>query len=359
MTKLKLSKYFNNIDFKFDIIRISVSIIISLMIAMGIIFLVSKVPLDAIKYLFLGPLESKRRFMNVIELMIPLTFTGLSVTIMFKTKQFNMISEGVFYISGVIASVLAITLPMPSIIHPFFIIFVSGLIGGLIATIPSLIKLKWDSSELVSSLMLNFILFNLGLFVINNYFRDINAGSMASWKFLSTATLPNIFRGTRLHLGIFIAIFIYIASCFFINKTGYGYKLRVTGQNILFAKYSGMKTSLIILLSQFIGGFVASIGGATEILGMYDRFKWQELTGYGFDGIIVAILSKENPIFVPISAFFLAYLRIGADKMGGATDITFEIVSILQGIIIMLIAAKRFLSTYRQKMVEKEAKLHG
>ena len=86
---------------------------------------------------------------------------------------------------------------------------------------------------------------------------------------------------------------------------------------------------------------------------MYDRFQWQSLPGYGFDGIGVAILEKNKPHYIPIAAFFLAYLKIGADKMATSTDVTAEMVSIIQGVIIMLAAAQAFLSKWRQKALIK------
>lgn len=359
MPKIKTKRFKLGEDFKFEAIRTSVAVAIAIALALVIILSVSEQPMFALQKLFLGPLESTRRFANVIELMIPLTFTGLAVTVMFKANQFNMISEGVFYIGGVLASIIAIKLPLPGMIHQSFAILIAAFIGGLIAMIPSLIKLKWDASELVSSLMMNFILFNLGLYVINNYFRDISAGAMASLKFAPTAMLSNLLSGTRIHFGVIIAIIATILVHLFVNKTKWGYDLTVTGENSEFAKYSGIKTSIVILYSQFIGGFLASMGGAVEVLGMYDRFKWQDLTNYGFDGIIVAILAKEKPILVPVAAFFLAYLRIGADRMGSASDVTYEIVAILQGIIIMLVAAKSFMAKYRQRMIVKGARQNG
>jgi general nucleoside transport system permease protein len=104
-----------------------------------------------------------------------------------------------------------------------------------------------------------------------------------------------------------------------------------------------------------IGGFIAGMGGSIEVLGMYTRFSWQALPGYGWDGVIVAILARNNPLFVPVAAFFLAYLRIGADIMARYSDVPNEFVALIQGTIIILIAASSFLETYRHKLVFKEA----
>jgi len=139
------------------------------------------------------------------------------------------------------------------------------------------------------------------------------------------------------------------------KKTRWGYRIRLTGANAKFAQYSGIDTNAVIVYSQVIGGFIAGLGGSIEILGMYTRFSWQTLPGYGWDGVIVAILARNNPIFVPVAAFFLAYLRIGADIMSRYSDVPNEFVTLIQGTIIILIAASSFLAKYRHRMVFKEA----
>lgn len=346
-----------DIESRFEVIRFLLAIALSIGLAFIIIFFVSKMPFEAIRKLFFGPLESVRRFGNVIELTIPLTFTGLAVAVMFQANQFNMGAEGSFYIGGVVATMAALSFSFAKVLHPFVILLLAGIAGGIICAIPAILKIKWNASELVSSLMLNYVFFNLGIYIINNKFRDANAGAMASLRFPDTALLGKIIPRTRIHAGLFIVIVAVIVVYLFLYHTKRGYALRMTGLNMEFANYSGLKTGAVILYSQFIGGFIAGVGGATEMIGMYDRFTWQQLTNYGFDGIIVAILAKQNPIFVPVAAFFLAYLRIGADRMGSGTDVSYEMVSIIQGVIIMLIAAQAFLSKYRQKMIVKGANI--
>jgi simple sugar transport system permease protein len=150
-----------------------------------------------------------------------------------------------------------------------------------------------------------------------------------------------------------------ILTVIFMRRTTWGYALVQTGRSPGFASYSGINTPLVLIYSQLIGGFIAGIGGSVEVLGMYDRFQWQNLMGYGFDGVIVAILAKNKPQLIPVAAFFLAYIRIGADRMSTATDVTSEMISIIQGIIIMLVAAQAFMSRQRQKMLVKEIRSHG
>ena len=108
----------------------------------------------------------------------------------------------------------------------------------------------------------------------------------------------------------------------FLYKTKIGYELRLTGENEKFAKYSGVNIVKVVLISQLLGGFIAGMGGGVEMLSpMFSRYTWTALLGYGWDAIIISTLSKKNPLYIPLSAFFLAYLRVGAFLMSSVSDV--------------------------------------
>jgi simple sugar transport system permease protein len=344
------------IETRFELLRFSAAAAIAVLLSFVIILLVSKEPFAALRNLFLGPLSSGRRFGNVIELAITLTFAGLAVSVMFSANQFNMGAEGSFYAAGAAAAMVALGVPLPPVIHPLAAILLGGLTGAVICVIPALLKVKWGASELVSSLMLNYVFFYFTRYFANTVFKDPDSGYVSTYLLPLSAKLPRIIGGTRIHGGLFIVILAVVLTVVFIRRTTWGYALIQTGRNPVFASYSGINTPAVLIYSQLAGGFIAGIGGSVEILGMYDRFQWQNMPGYGFDGVIVAILAKNKPQFVPPAAFILSYLRIGADRMSSATDVTSEMIAIIQGIIIMLVAAQSFMSRQRQRMLVKEAR---
>jgi simple sugar transport system permease protein len=338
-----------------EVLRTVLAILIALAIALVAVLAVSKKPGEALGYFLLGPLNSLRHVGNVIELMIPLTFTGLSVAIMFSAKQFNLGSEGGFFFGAIVATAIAIRVPLPPVLHPIVAILCGGAAGMIFCGFPGALKVKWGSSELVSSLMFNYVALFLGLWIINYYLRDVNAGAMVSYTFLPTAQIPRLVPGTRVSVGLLVVAAFVVLCALFMFKTRWGYQVRVTGVNESFAKYSGIRTGVVVVYSQLIGGLIAGVGGSVETLGMYTRFSWQALPGYGMDGVIVAILARNNPLYVPVAAFFLAYLRIGADLMSRYSDVQNELVSIIQGVMIILIAASSFLARYRHRLVYEEA----
>ena len=340
---------------KFDILRTILSVLIAIGISFIIIFMLSDQPFEAIKYLLIGPLTSKRNMGNVIEAMIPLIFTGTGVCIMFSANQINLAGEGAFHVGGLFAACVGMSLTA-RFVTPAAALIVAGVAGAIFTAIPAVMKIKTTANEMVSSLMINYLALNFGNYMLNNVIGDPKA-SAASYALSDAAELPVLLDGTRIHVGLIIAIAVAVLGYLFLYRTKFGYELRLTGENEEFARYSGISIVRVILLSQLLGGFVAGLGGGVEMLSpLYSRFTWTSLMGYGWDAIIICTLAKKNPLYTPFAALFLAYLRTGASIMARRTDVTLEIVQITQGIIILLVVAEQFLSKYKHKLIAKEAR---
>ena len=340
---------------KFTAVRLSCAFAIAILLTVAIIFSISEEPTTAIYNLFLGPLQSKRHFFDVLASSVPLMFTGLALGLVFKSGNFSMIADASLYTGGVVAATIAILIPMPMIIHPIVIFIVAMIVGGIIGSIPAILKVKFKANELVTSLMFNYVFFYLGIYTVNRFFVDRQAGTFASLRYSPTATLGNMLSGTKLHWGFVIAIAVVIALYILVYKTKFGYEIRISGSNPEFAKYSGINTSKVIILTQVIAGAVAGLGGAVEQLGMYQRFNWQDSPSYAWDGVIIAILAGNNPKFVPFASLFLAYIRVGADLMSRRSDVQNELVSIVQAVLILFITAERFMAHWKQKQEAKKA----
>ena len=338
----------------FNVIRIVIAMAIALLIVFAIIFFVSEDPVFAIQKLMLGPLQTKRSFFNVIERAVPLIFTGLSLNIVLRSGVFNIAADGAFYMGAVIATAIAIRVPLPNILHQFVLIVAAAIAGGFISMLPVLINKYTKVDPTVLSIMFNSIFYYLGLSIISAFFLE-GSGSWGSAKFPADAKLGNLIKGTSMNYGFLILIASILFVVILLEKTSFGYKVRVTGINPAFAKTAGIKTGKIILGAQFIGGIFAGMGGAIEMVGMYKRFYWQSPVNYVWDGLLVHMLANQNPVFIPLTAFFIAYLRIGAEIMSRATDLDPEVVTFLQGIIILLVASERFLYKFKQKHEQKLA----
>lgn len=339
---------------KFEIVRTLVAVGIALTVGFILILLLSNQPLAAISNFIVGPLTKVRYLGNVVETAIPLIFSGLAVSLLFQTRLFNMGAEGIFYFSGLVAAIIGIILPLPSFIHPIVAIIIGSVVGALIMGMVGYFKAKWNASELVLSLMFNSILYGVGLYILNYFFRAQETVVLKSVNMRTTALLHKVIPGTNIHSGIIIALAAVAFCHWLLYKTKLGYQIRMTGANEEFAQYSGINTKRIIIIVSLLAGLLAGMGGSIEILGMYDAFKWVALPGLGFDGALIAMLAKNKPINVVFAAFFLSYIRIGADLMSRLTDIPAEMVGIMQGLIILFISGRKFLQFYRNKLVIKE-----
>jgi len=346
----------NNHMKRFEVLRMFFSILVALLVSFVLIFFVSEQPVEAIVTLITGPFKSKRNLANVIEAMIPLIFTGTGVCIMFSANQINLAAEGAFHLGGLVASVCVLSLGFPAGVSPYVGLACACVAGALFTAVPAVLKIKTNASEMVSSLMMNYLSLWFCTFILMHYICDSAVGS-ASYKFPKGAELPVLFSGTRIHLGILIALVVAFLGYVFLYKTKMGYELRITGENQKFANYSGISIVKVILVSQLLGGAIAGLGGGVEIMGpIYNRFSWVSLLGYGWDAIVICTLAKKNPIKTPLAALFLAYLRVGASIMARSTDVTLEIVQITQGVIIVLAVAEQFLSKTKHKLIAMEAK---
>lgn len=324
---------------KNEIVQIIAAIVIALLITLVVLFLTSEEPIYAFNKLLTAPLTNMRYFGNVLELMIPLAFAGISAALLFRSGLFNMGGEGIFYISGIVATILATKQLGNSFIHSTIVILGASIFGGLIACISGFFKAKYNANELVTSLMLNNILFGIGFYILKTYLKDMEVTGVASEKFLETAKLQGIIPKTNVTTGFILLIVVTLIVWLIYKKTKLGYTIKMTGINKEFAKYSGMSFFALTMIVHFMSGFIAGMGSSVHLMSMYDRFTWSALPGYGFDGCLVAMLGKDHPIGAFVAAFGLSYLRTGSDIMARNTDVPVEMIAIVEMALVLLITA--------------------
>ena len=351
--------------FLFNILRGLAAILLALAVAAVFIFISSDEPLTALKYLLLGPVVSFKAtgnvfnttsFLTILAAMIPTIFSGLAVCVMFSANQFNLGGEGAIMLGGFVGALLGIYLKMNTGLHQVVCVLGGALAGGLIMLIPAILKVKLGASEMVTSLMMNYVVMFVILHFLNFVFADRSKGATQTFPFQETAKIPEIIaNGTKLTWGFVVALIFVVIIALFMYRTKWGYAIRMIGINQSFAQYSGMQVGTVIILSQVIGGLLSGMGGSIEVLGRFSTFLWRELPGYGWLGITIAILAKNNPIFVPFAAFFIAYLNKGCNLMATYSDVPSEMIDIIQAAIFLFFAAEQFLAKYRQRIVVHNA----
>jgi simple sugar transport system permease protein len=349
--------FFTNRDALEPTLITLLTVAFSILIGVALIFIVSKDPVTSTRNFLLGPVLRTYNFYYLLIAMVPITFTGLAMCIIYKLRYMSLIVDSCFYIGAVVATIIGVKLHLPAGIHPAVAMIASGLVGGLIGMLPAILRIKWRANELVSSLMFNYIFYFVGSFIILYYLRDRNQTILASLPFEKTFNLPKLVENTQLHAGFIIAaVFIVIVSIF-LFRTRWGFEIRIVGANPKFAAYAGIPVATVALYAHFVSGFIGGLGGAVEMSGLYRAFIWQMNPSYAMDGVIVAMLARKNPKFVPISAFFLAYLRVGADFMSRRGDVAFEFITLLQGLIILILASDKIINYFKARRLRKNALL--
>ena len=339
----------------FNVVRGAVALLVAFVVIFILICLTTDKPFEALNYMLIQPFNGWKRFSNVLQRMIPITFTGLAICVMFSADQFNLAGEGCVYLGGFVGGLCAVYLKgLPTGVHQVVCILVAMIAGGLVMLIPAVLKAKLGASEMVVSLMMNYVILDVCLHFFHTYFKDRTQGTTMTLPFESTAIIPKMFGSSSVSWGLAIAVAMSFVTWVFMYRTRWGYAIRTVGINKDFAQYSGIKVASTVILCQVVGGMLAGMGGAVETLGNYQAFRWTGLMGYGWNGVALAILASNNPIYVPIAGFFIAYLKYGCTLMNTNTTVPAEMMDIISVVIFLFFAADQFLKGFRQKMVVKE-----
>lgn len=342
-----------------EAIRIVAVVVIALAIGFVITAFVSKEPMQAYLALLTGPLprisfengfeiKNINRFGNWMEESTTLILLGLAVSIVFKARQFSLGAEGQMLLGALATAVVALHISVPFPWHMILALVAAMAIGFLWGLIPGVLKAYLSVDEIVSTLMLNVIALQLFDLLLFNWLRDPTANYLGTALFPSSAVLPSLLSGTRVSWMIFIMLTAVFLVWFLMDHTPFGYELKILGANRKFAEYGGINTRRAIALSMAVSGILAGLAGAHLSLGLLKRLTINLAPGLGFEGIVVALLARNDPRLVLVAGLFYGYLRTGAQIMERSSDVTREVVLIIQAIIILLITAEQLFPRFQQ-----------
>lgn len=304
-------------------------------------------PLAVLDMFVFGPFRNPRHAGNIVEMATPAMLCGLAVAIMFRAGMFNLGVEGAFFLGGLATVATVLVVPLPAFAMAPVGLLVGAVVGSSICAVPGYLKARYEASELVSSLMLNFAALFVGLFIVNYFLRDPAAGAMVSYKIPVEARLPRLVAGTRIHLGTIVAVAACLVGAVYLFMTRGGYESRIVGLNPSFAAHLGLPIRWITLRAQLIGGLIAAGAGGIEMLGLYQRFSWQSLPGNGWTGVVAAILARDNPILIIPAALFLSYLQVGGDLIARNFDVPSEAVGLIQALVLLVVTSSAIMRNPR------------
>jgi general nucleoside transport system permease protein len=337
-----------------------ISIILGL-VAGGILMLfIGSNPIEGYSYLIQGALKNLERIGNTLATATPLVFTGLSVAFAFRTGLFNIGASGQMLVGGLAATAVALTFDLSRPVLLMVMVLVGLIAGGLWAFIPGLLKAKFNVHEVVSTIMMNWIAYWTIYYIVPGYFKgeflETESKKLAETDTLRTPFLTEMFDGSYINLGLFLAVIAVIIIAFIIDKTTLGFELKAVGFNRFAAEYAGMKVNRNIILSMLISGGLAGIGGVALYTGNASSIQIGILPAQGYDGIAVALLGANHPVGVFFAAVLFGILYSGTGFMNAMTDIPPELANTIIAIIIYFAATSVMIERLLNKFMKRKSK---
>lgn len=334
------------------------SLLLAFIIGSIIILASGNSPIEIYGLLIKGAFGSRKGILQTLLQSTPLLFCGLSVFFGLKGGILNLGVEGQLYMGALFSSLVAIYIKgLPAPLH-IIISIISGMIGGMIwAFLPIWLKIKKGAHEVVTALMMNYIAILLLDYLLNYPMREKNSSVAQTAIIQQTAQLPRLFAKSKVTIAIFLGIALAIGLNYLLKKTVLGYKITMVGSNPLAASSSGIHVNKIMITTMLISGICAGLAGAMEVLGSYYRLIQGFSSGYGFEGIAVAVLGT-SPISVIFSSIIFGGLKAGGIMLNFGTNLSVKFITVLQGIIILLISAPMLIPNFKnllsKKMGQKE-----
>lgn len=340
-------KWFNRVN-KGTIGISLISILLALLFGAVIMLLSEYNPISAYSAFLEGIFGSRYLFGETVRQITPLIFTGLSVAFAFRTGLFNIGAEGQFMVGQLAAVAVGILFKLPWFLHAPLAILAAAVAGGLWGLLPGYLKAKRGVHEVITTIMMNWIGLILVNYLIRTYLKAQaeRTETIQDTASLATGWLSDLFGGSRIHLGIFVALAVSALIYVLLWKTKKGFELRTVGLNRSGAEYAGMNVNKNMMLSMMISGALAGIGGASEGLGVYGYMTISSnFPGFGYDGIAVALIGANTSVGVIFGAILFGGLTFGAQNMQMAADVPYEVIRIIISLIIFFIASSGLVSS--------------
>ncbi|PKL09467.1 MAG: ABC transporter permease [Spirochaetae bacterium HGW-Spirochaetae-7] len=307
-------------------------------------------PFETFAAMFKGAFGSGRAFTETLVKAIPLMLTGLGVALAFKLRFWNIGAEGQLTLAGVAATWVAVYwspwLPAPILLP--MLVLVGCAAGALWAGIPALLKTSLKVDETLVTLMLNYVAILISQFLYYGPWRDPKGfGFPGTEMFPKAAWFPRI--AGRAHIGLYFALVAAAVLWFVLQRTRWGFELKVIGNSPKAARYQGISVERNILLAVLLSGALCGLAGVGEVAGISRRLQQGLSLGYGYTAIIVAWMAQLNPLAIPFVAIIMGGLLVGGDQVQMVMGLPSSMGLLMQGMMLFPMLAGSLFTEYRIK----------
>ncbi len=319
---------------------------------------------DAYVALFQGSFGDLRAVSETVVSTAPLILAGLSVAVGFRAGLFNIGAQGQMLVGGMAAAYVGFTLDLPAVIHLPAIIIAAIIAGGIWGGVPGFLRARTGAHEVITTIMLNNIAGLLTLYWLStSLFQAEGRTDPVSENILGSARFPRLLgfldrSDLRVHAGIILALLAAWFVWWLLQRSTIGFEIRAVGFSPSAAKYAGMKVTTMYVVVMALAGALAGLAGANEVNGVLGRATPGFAGAIGFDAISLALLGRSNPVGVVMAALLFGALRAGGQEMQVATDVSIDLILVVQALVVVFIAAPALIrAIYRVKTGEGAGQL--
>jgi simple sugar transport system permease protein len=307
---------------------------LSLLLLIILASLLSNQPLETLKAIFIGPFSNLYFFGNTINSMIPLVFGGLGILVALRCGLMNLGGEGQIYAGALATTLVAINFSSLGYFSIVIALIAGFIISALIAGLSGVFKIKWNTSEMITTYLASAVVIYFTNYLISSPFKDPQTNLISTRKI--SYMLHPILNPSQLTTGIFYAVITVIIIHYYLNHSRKGYENRLVGYNKEFARYGGISINKTYLLSMLISGGLHGLAGGFAIVGTYGSAIKSFSGGMGWNSIAISLIALNNPLAIIPAAFFFAWLNQGTLIAMQSTNITSDITLIVQSSILFL-----------------------
>ncbi|MEL6242351.1 MAG: ABC transporter permease [Pseudomonadota bacterium] len=327
----------------------AVALGLSVVVASILALLAGASPFATLGLILKGAFGSQFAALETLNRATPLIFTGLAVAVAFRAKLWNIGAEAQLYVGALLTVVFgtsALGLPGP---QPLILIGLAAMIGGAVMLLgPVILKTRFGVDEVVTTLLLNFIVLLFISLLLEGPLKDpMGMGWPKSPRLDPDARLPRIVEGLRLHWGFALALICAAVVWVIETRTTLGYEIRAVGQNPRAARFAGVPVNIVLVKTALLSGGLAALAGFSEVAGLKGTLTLDISPGFGYTGIIVAMLALLHPLGVVISSIFVAGVFVGADSMSRAASVPTYIADLLLATALLFMVLSILLTRFR------------
>ena len=313
-----------------------ISVLLAFIIGCIIIAALGANPITALQALWKGAFGSIRNLGTTLSRATPLIFTGLCACFAYRCGVFNLGGEGQFIMGAVVCCVIGTQFNIEGLPAIILCLVAGTIAGGLWAMIPGVLKVYRGQNEMIISIMLNYVATLFMGVLFTDWMRD---GSVPQTVAIPDASRLTRLFGLRATTAFIIALVVGIAVYYFLFFTSKGFQLRAVGYNMTAAEFNGFAVKKYFLASFLVSGMIAGLGGSADILGTQFFLINGYASGYGFDGVSMALIGQLHPLATMLVAIFFAALRVGSTTMQAATGVPTSVSDIIQALVIVFTVA--------------------